>query len=210
MTSATAVDAVVFDIGGVLIDWDPRYVYRSLFANPADMEAFLTTVCTQDWHRTHDLGEDIAQSCRRLARLHPEHEDAIMAWAERGEEMIAGQFDPAVQILGELKAARVPCFALSNMEAETYPLRRDRFAFMKWFDGLVISGLERVAKPDRRIFEILLRRHRLRPEATVFIDDSAANVDAARELGIRGLHYTSAPRLRTDLRSLGLPLLSPA
>ncbi len=197
------IEAVVFDLGGVLIDWDPRYVYRQLFADPADMEAFLGSVCTSDWHRAHDLGADIGQSCEQLALRYPEHRDMIMVWAERGEEMVAGQFDDTVELLSELKASGMPCYALSNMEPDAFAVRRTRFGFMQWFDAHVISGLEGVAKPDRRIFEILLHRHGLRPRATVFIDDQARNVDAARDLGLVALHFSSAAQLRQDLQALG-------
>jgi 2-haloacid dehalogenase len=130
----------------------------------------------------------------------------IMVWAEHGEQMAAGQFDDTVQVLGDVKAAGVRCYALSNMEPDAYRVRRARFPFMDWFDAYVISGLEGVAKPDRRIFEILLHRHGLRPQACVFIDDQARNVAAARELGLVGLHFSSAERLRQDLRGLGLPV----
>jgi 2-haloacid dehalogenase len=198
------IDAVAFDLGGVLIDWDPRYVYRELFADPADMEEFLASVCTGDWHRAHDLGVDITRSCAELAAEHPEHRDLIMVWAERGEEMVAGQLDGTVEILAEVKAAGLPCYALSNMEPDAFRVRRTRFPFMDWFDGHVISGLEGVAKPDPRIFEILLRRHGLRPERTVFIDDQARNIAAARELGLIGLQFSSAAQLRTDLQALDL------
>ena len=201
---------VVFDLGGVLIDWDPRYLYRQLFTDPAEMEDFLARICTQDWHHAHDLGEDITQSCRRLARRYPGYRDMIMAWAERCEEMAAGQFDEAVGVLREVKAAGLRCLALSNMEPATFATRRTRFAFMDWFDGFVISGIEGVAKPDRRIFQILLRRYRLDPATTVFIDDSPGNVAAARRLGLHALHYTSAGALRKQLRSLGLTALDPA
>ena len=198
------IEAVVFDLGGVLIDWDPRYVYRPLFDDPADMEEFLGSICTPDWHRAHDLGANITQSCEQLARRHPEHRNMIMVWAERGEQMAAGQFDDTVQVLGDVKATGVRCYALSNMEPDAFRVRRARFPFMDWFDAYVISGLEGVAKPDRRIFEILLRRHGLRPQACVFIDDKARNVAAARELGLVGLHFSSAARLRQDLSDLGL------
>jgi 2-haloacid dehalogenase len=199
------IDAVVFDLGGVLIDWNPRYLYRQLFDDQGEMEDFLGRICTPDWHRAHDLGEDITASCARLARLHPGYRDIIMAWAVRGEEMAAGQIDDTVEILCELMAAGTRCYALSNMEPETFTIRRARFPFMELFDGHVISGIEGVAKPDRRIFEILLRRHGLRPRSTVFVDDSAQNVDAAQALGITAIQYTSALRLRQDLRILGLP-----
>ena len=191
----------------MLIDWDPRYLYRQLFADPAEMEDFLGRICTPDWHHAHDLGEDITESCRRLARRYPGYRDLIMAWAERCEEMAAGQFDEAVGVLREVKAAGLRCLALSNMEPSAFATRRTRFAFMDLFDGFVISGIEGVAKPDRRIFQILLRRYWLEPAATVFIDDSPGNVEAARGLGLTAVHYTSAGKLRSQLRSLGLTVL---
>jgi 2-haloacid dehalogenase len=204
-TDQPEIDAVVFDIGGVLLDWDPRYVYRSLFDDPADMEEFLARVCTSDWHRAHDLGADITRSCEQLALRYPEHRDMIMVWAERGEEMVAGQFDGTVRLLGEVKAAGMPCYALSNMEPDAFLLRRTRFAFMDWFDAHVISGFEGVAKPDPAIFRILLDRHGLRPDRSVFIDDQARNIAAARELGLIALHFSTPDRLRQDLHALGLP-----
>jgi len=204
--SGRPVDTVVFDLGGVLIDWDPRHLYRRLFADPGEMEEFLARICTMAWHSAHDLGADAAQSCRRLAAQYPGHEEMIMAWAERGEEMVAGQIDATVAVLGELTAAGIPCYALSNMEPDTFLVRRARFPFMEWFDGHVISGIEGVAKPDRRIFEILLQRYGLEPAATVFVDDVAGNVRAARALGIVAVQYTSAQLLRRDLRALRLPL----
>lgn len=203
------INTVVFDLGGVLIDWDPRYLYRALFADPAELEYFLGHICTEDWHREHDLGVDIRDSCERLARAHPRYRDMIMVWADRGEEMAAGQFDQAVDVLADVKAAGLRCYALSNMEPDCYAIRRARFAFMTWFDGQVISGLEGVAKPDRRIFEILLDRYGLAAESTVFVDDSPGNVQAARELGITALRFESATRLRHDLRALGLNELGP-
>jgi len=117
------IEAVVFDLGGVLIDWDPRYVYRPLFDDPADMEEFLGSVCTPDWHRAHDLGADITESCEQLALRYPEHRDMIMVWAERGEEMAADQFDDTVQVLGAVKATGVRCYALSNMEPDAFRAR---------------------------------------------------------------------------------------
>jgi 2-haloacid dehalogenase len=202
--------AVVFDLGGVLIDWDPRHLYRRLFADPAEMEYFLAAVCTPEWHRAHDLGEDVTESCQRLARRHPRYRDLIMAWVDPGDEMTAGPIGETVEVLAEVTAGGTRCLALSNMEPATFAARRARFAFMHWFDGCVISGIEGVAKPDPRIFQILLRRYRLEPAATVFIDDAPANVEAARGLGMRALRYTGAGKLRSQLRSLGLTAVNPA
>ena len=199
------IKAVVFDIGGVLLDWDPRHLYRQMFDDQAELEEFLATVCTRDWHRAHDLGADTEESCRELAREHPEYAGPIMAWSRRSEEMIAGQFDDTVDVLTELAGAGVRCLVLSNMEPDKYELRRARFGFFDVLAGGVISGIEGVAKPDRKIFQILLSRYGLEPQATVFVDDQAANVDAAAELGVVALTFTTAAQLRSELNELGLP-----
>jgi len=128
-----------------------------------------------------------------------------MAWSHRSEEMIAGQIDDGVDVLADLNASGVRCLALSNMEADKFALRQSRFPFFRHFDGCMISGIERVAKPDRRIFEILLSRYDLQPAATVFIDDTGANIAVARDLGLVAIHYAAARQLRDDLRRLGLP-----
>jgi 2-haloacid dehalogenase len=198
-----AKQAVVFDLGGVLIDWNPRHLYRQLFTDQAEMERFLAEVCTDAWHRQHDLGADILESCQRLAAGHPADHAMIMAWAERGEEMAAGQIDGTVEILAGLKDTGVPCYALSNMEPDAFAIRYDRFAFMKLFDGFVISGHEGVAKPDPQIFRILLDRFALDPSSTVFIDDAERNTDAARGLGLRTVLFASPAQLRQELRQLG-------
>ena len=200
------VATVVFDIGGVLLDWNPRHLYRKLIADPAEMAEFLTQVCSPQWHLAHDLGADTEQSCRELAARHPAQADLIMAWSRRSEEMVTGQIDEAVQVLAEVRAAGLACLALSNMEPDKFLLRRDKFAFFGLLDGCVISGMEGVAKPDPEIFEILLNRYDLDPAATVFIDDTAANVVAAGAAGIHALGYSSAGQLRIDLREFGVPV----
>jgi len=201
---AAGVDAVVFDLGGVLIDWNPRHLYRQLFDDEAEMEEFLATICTLEWHVAHDLGQGTAESCAELALEHPEHAPFIRAWADRSEDMVAGAIDDTVAILAELRTDGVRCYALSNMEPETFPLRLERFEFLQWFDGHVISGTEGVVKPDPEIFHRLLRRFDLQPSRTLFIDDSPVNVEAARALGIRAVFFESPAQLRADLEEVGL------
>jgi 2-haloacid dehalogenase len=198
------VAAVVFDLGGVLLDWNPRHLYRKLIADPAEMESFLGQICTPCWHLAHDLGADVQQSCAELARRHPAEADLIMAWAYRGEEMIAGQIDQSVRLLEEVSGLGVPCYALSNMEPDRFAYRRSTYPFFRLFDGCVISGLEGVAKPDSAIFGILLSRYGLDPAATVFVDDNAGNVAAGRGAGLVALEFASAGQLRRDLRALGV------
>src|SRR5262245_46223396 len=155
------IKAVVFDIGGVLLDWDPRHLYRKLIADPAELADFLDRVCTPRWHLAHDLGADTEESCRDLAAAHPELAHLIMAWSRRSEDRIAGQIDAWVAMRADVKAVGLYCLALSNMEADKFALREVRYPFFAHLDGCVISGIEGVAKPDRRIFEILLARYDL-------------------------------------------------
>lgn len=200
------ITAVVFDLGGVLIDWNPRHLYRQLIPDQDELDHFLSRVCTKEWHLAHDRGVDTEQSCRELAQVHPEYADLIMAWAHRGEDMVAGVFEDTVAVLSELKQAGLRCLALSNMEPDTFSKRRRRFPFFGLLDGWVISGHEGVVKPDRAIFEILLSRFGLEPAATVFVDDNQANVAAAARLGVVAIEFTTAAQLRKNLRDLGLPV----
>ncbi len=200
------ITAVVFDIGGVLLDWNPRHLYRQLIDDPAGVEEFLGQVCTPEWHLAHDLGEDTEQSCAELASQHPAYAELIMAWAHRSEDMIAGQIDPVVDILAEVKGLGLDCYALSNMEPDTFELRRQRYPFFAMLDGSVISGIERVAKPDRKIFDILISRYGLDPQATVFVDDSPDNVASAGEAGLVAIGYLTPGQLRSDLRDLGVDI----
>jgi 2-haloacid dehalogenase len=199
-----ATKAVVFDLGGVLIDWDPRYLYRKLLADEAAVEDFLATVTTPEWNAEQDRGRPFAQGVAELVRRHPAHAAAIAAYHERWTEMLGGEVPGTVAVLAELRAAGVPLYALSNWSAETFRLTRGRFPFLEWFDGVVVSGEEGVIKPDRRIFELLLERFGLVPDATVFVDDSPANVAAARDLGMDAVRFHDAAGLRRDLAARGL------
>ena len=197
--------AVVFDLGGVLLDWDPRHLYRKLFGgDEAAMERFLDQVCTPRWHAAQDLGRTTAQACGELAARYPGQAGLIWAWGQRSEEMVAGPIAGSVAILADLKSRGVTCYALSNMEAETFPLRLLRFGFLRWFDGYVISGLEGMAKPDPRIYRLLLERYGLSAGHTLFIDDLAGNVAAARAVGMCAVRFESPPALRAQLESKGL------
>ncbi len=195
---------MVFDLGGVLLDWNPRHLYRKLFADETEMERFLAEVCTMAWHDAHDRGLPPQDGCATLSLAHPEYQAEIMAWAQRSEEMIAGPIHGTVRLLDELRGRGVRCYALTNMEAETYPLRRARFDFLGWFDGTVVSGYERVAKPDPEIFTLLLGRFGLVPETTVMIDDAPRNLETARALGLQTVRFQSPGQLRVWLTEAGL------
>jgi 2-haloacid dehalogenase len=198
------IAAVVFDIGGVLLDWNPRHLYRKLFDDEHEMERFLSEVCTLEWHDAHDRGKPFELSCDELAAAHPFYSEHIHAWGRRSEEMIGGTIPETVELLRELKEARVPVYALTNMEVETYPRRLERFEFLRWFDGAVVSAFEGVAKPDAEIFQLLLERFGLDPSTTLLVDDSARNVRAARRVGMQAVEFSSAADLRALLERAGL------
>jgi 2-haloacid dehalogenase len=202
---SVSTKAVVFDLGGVLIDWDPRHLYRKLLADEAAVEEFLATVCTPEWNAEQDRGRPFAEAVAELAERHPEHAAAIAAYHERWPEMVAGDVPGTVEVLADLRAAGVPLYALTNWSAETFAITRDRFEFLDWFDGLLVSGEERVAKPDPAIFRLLLDRFGLDPAATVFVDDSEANVAAARGLGIDAVRFTGPEQLRRELSARRMP-----
>jgi 2-haloacid dehalogenase len=189
-TDDRTLRAMVFDVGGVLLDWNPRHLYRKLIPDPAEMEWFLANVCTPQWHEPHDRGASTAESCAVLAREWPAYAGLIWAWSERGEEMVAGPLADGVALLRQVVDSGLPCYALTNMEAETYPKRRRRYEFLRWFAGTVVSGIEGVAKPDLQIYEVLLGRFDLDPETTLFIDDQEVNVVAATQVGMEAHLYT--------------------
>ncbi len=202
--SARPIEAAVFDLGGVLIDWDPRYLYRRLFGDEAAMEQFLREVCTQEWNHRQDEGRSWAEAVESLAREHPHQRELIAAYHERWQEMLGGEIAGTVAVLDEVRRAGLPIYALSNWSAETFPIARPRFPFLAWFDGIVVSGEHAIAKPDPRIFEILLDRYDLDPTATLFVDDSPGNVAAAARLGMVAVSFTDPPALRQDLVDLGV------
>jgi 2-haloacid dehalogenase len=196
---------VVFDLGGVLIDWDPRHLYRRLFAgDEAAMEHFLATVCTHEWNRSQDAGRSFAEGARLLKAEHPNKAELIDAYGDRFDETIAGPIAGSIQILAELRDRGTPLYGLTNWSAETFPAALERFAFLRWFRGILVSGEIGVIKPDPRIFALLIDRFAVEPQSAVYIDDVEANVAATRSFGIYGIHFTTPANLREELVALGL------
>jgi 2-haloacid dehalogenase len=196
---------VVFDLGGVLIDWDPRHLYRKMFpGDEAAMERFLAEVCSPAWNIAQDAGRSWAEGIALLTARHPRHAGNIAAFRGRWTEMLGGPIAGSVAILGELRAAGTPLYALTNWSQETFPIAVELYDFLGWFDGIVVSGREGVVKPDPRLYGVLLDRYGLDPDDVVYIDDNAANATAATRLGMYGLHFTDPASLRTDLVGLGL------
>lgn len=199
------LSTVVFDLGAVLIDWDPRYVYRDLFPDDEPgMEAFLADVTSGTWNHQMDAGKPWADAIAELVALHPDRRELIEAYWTRWSEMLHGDIPGTVAILRELRDAGVRLFALTNWSAETFPVARERFDFLGWFEGIVVSGEEGIAKPDPEIYQTLLDRYAVEAGSAVFVDDRAINVEAAAALGLRGIVFRSPAELRADLVGLGL------
>lgn len=195
----------VFDLGGVLIDWNPRYLYRKLFdGNDDAMEHFLATVCTSNWNSRQDAGRTLADACALLRSQHPDHAPMIDAWRDRYDEMLGGAIPGMVELLDELRSRGVPIYALSNWSAETFPAAQKRFDFLQWFWGILLSGHVRLIKPDPRIYQLLFDTHKIEPVQAIYVDDIQANVDAAAAMGMRGVRFTDAEALRRELTDVGL------
>jgi 2-haloacid dehalogenase len=196
---------VVFDLGGVLIDWNPRYMYRKLFdGDDTAMEEFLAKVCTAEWNELQDGGRTFEEAGALLKAEHPEKAKLIDAWIERYDEMLGGAIPGSVEILAELRARGVPLYALTNWSSETYPIALAKFEFLKWFRGTLVSGDVKMLKPDTRIFKLFLESFAIDPAHAVYIDDRPGNVAAANGLGMHGIIFTDAAALRADLVRVGL------
>lgn len=195
---------VVFDIGNVLIHWDPRVLYRTIFASEDEVEWFLDNVCTHDWNLEQDRGRSFEDAIAEATARHPDYRDAIAAYHLRWPETILGPIPGTVAILDELKAKGTPLYAITNWHQDKFRETRARFAFLGHFRDIVVSGDERLIKPDPAIYRLLLDRNGLEAGSCLFIDDNAANVQGARAVGMKAHHFTSPEALRAELAGLGV------
>ncbi|WCT12164.1 HAD family hydrolase [Mucilaginibacter jinjuensis] len=201
------ITTIIFDLGAVLIDWNPRHLYKQLFTDEAEMEHFLTNITTSDWNEEQDAGRSLQEGTEWLVQKHPEHEDNIRAFYGRWDEMLGDAFHDTVEIFRKLKASgKYKIYALTNWSAETFGIAKERFEFLSWFDGIVVSGDEKMRKPQPEFYNILLRRYNVKAEESLFIDDNYRNILAARQLGINSIHFTSAAELQEELPQYGVIL----
>lgn len=200
----TRIAAVVFDLGGVLIDWNPEYLYRKIFTTEEQMRDFLSSVCTLEWNEQQDEGRPIKEGTDLLIRHFPHYEHQIRAYYDRWEEMLGGPIKETVAILRRLKDSGVPLYALTNWSAETYPIALERYDFLGWFDGVVVSGRERDRKPYPSFYRTLIKRYGLSATETLFIDDNARNVAGATEAGLHAIHFRSPEQLDEALGDYAL------
>jgi 2-haloacid dehalogenase len=199
------IDTLVFDLGGVLIDWNPEYLYNKIFPNEEERRWFLSTICTPVWNEEQDGGRSLAEGTEQLVRQYPEHEASIRAYYDRWQEMLGGPIQETVEIFRELKfKTRLKLYALTNWSAETFPVALELYDFLHWFDGRLVSGEEKVRKPFPVIYRLLIERFGIQPERAIYVDDNIRNVLPARELGFVGIHFRTPQLFREELKALGV------
>ena len=198
-------DTIIFDLGGVLIDWNPEYLYRKIFSNENDLRYFLENICTSDWNQEQDAGYPLAQATAELAAKYPQYDTEIKAYYGRWEEMLGGYDEKCVAILKNLHQKKnYQLLGLTNWSSETFHTAKKMYPFLDLFKGIVVSGDEKVKKPDPRLYQILIDRYDIQPGKSIFIDDTRINVEIAVDMGFQTIHFLSANQLQEELQKLGL------
>lgn len=193
---------IIFDFGGVLLDWNPRYLYKSYFNNDEEMEHFLADICNGEWNIKQDAGRPFAEAVKELQAKFPEYAEAIQMYDDDWEKMLKCELPESIDLLKELKSMGYGIYGLTNWSAEKIGYAFANYSFFSLFDGIVVSGVEKVVKPDRRIYEILLERYSLKPGECVFIDDNQDNVDMAKVLGINAVRFDNIGNVKEHLETL--------
>ena len=198
-------NTIIFDLGGVLIDWNPRKVYRTVFKTEEEINWFFENICTNDWNENQDAGYPIAKATEEKIAQHPEWEKEIKAFYGRWVEMLGGPIQGTVDIFNQLKQnPTYKFYALTNWSAETFPIALDRFDFLQWFDGRLVSGEEKTRKPFPDFYQKLIEKFSIDPSRAIFIDDNLRNVKAGESLGLQGIHFTDPADLKIKLIELGM------
>lgn len=202
------IDTIIFDLGGVLIDWNPEYVFLDAFnGDKKQMQWFLENVCTMAWNENQDAGYPIAKATADLITKFPEYELHIRMYYDAWEQMLAGAIEGTVAILRKcLDTKKYKVIALTNWSAETFPIAQKHFEFLNWFEGIVVSGYEKTRKPYRAIFDITLNRFNIQPETSIFIDDNLKNIEMANSLHINGIHFKNPAQLFSELKTYNIIL----
>lgn len=202
------ITTIIFDLGGVLIDWNPKYLYKKIFNNEAEMEDFLQKICTSDWNEEQDGGRSLHEATEALVKEYSKHEDNIRAYYGRWIEMLNGPIEGTVEIFRKLKESnRFKLYALTNWSAETFPIAQKHYDFLNWFDGVVVSGTEKMRKPVPDFYQLLLKRYNVKAAEALFIDDNKRNTDAAKNAGIEAIVFTTPEKLIEDLQLKGIQIL---
>lgn len=199
------IDTIVFDFGGVLIDWNPRHLFRKVFSDESEMEAFLREICTDEWNAEQDRGRRLAEGTSLLVKKYPAKAGLIKLYYDRWPEMLNGPITGTVDILASLKT-RYRVVGLTNWSNETFPIALRRYGFLQWFEGILVSGDEGMIKPDRAIFELLISRYKITPASTVFIDDNTSNTRTAAAMGFHAISFKHPGQLKEALLAMGVIL----
>lgn len=194
---------IIFDFGGVLIDWDPRHLYEKVFEDKDEMNFFLENICTYSWNIQQDAGRPLSVATAEKQAEFPHYREEIAMYYGRWEEMLGGVIDVNAQLIKPLKGM-YNVYGLTNWSAETIPIAMKRYGFFDELDGMVVSGEEGVVKPDEKLYRILIERYSTEPAASLFIDDNAVNIQAAKELGFRTIHLTETVNLEEELKRMGV------
>lgn len=201
----STINTVIFDLGGVLIDWNPDYVYRTIFDKEEDMKWFYQNICTSDWNEEQDAGRSLIEGTELLVKQFPGHEAHIRAFYGRWEEMLGGPIHETVEIFRHLKEnTNHKLYALTNWSAETFGVALQRYDFLHWFDGRIVSGEEKTRKPFIEIYQRLIDRYNIDPAAAIYIDDNTRNLKPAAELGIHTIHFQTPQQFKKELAQLGV------
>lgn len=197
------IETVVFDLGGVLIDWNPLHLYNKIFENPKKARSFIDEICTLDWNEQQDGGRTIKEGTDWLITKHPEYSEEIKAYYDRWEEMLSGPIWGSVEILNQLYHNKIHrLYALTNWSAETWPTALKLFDFLHHFEGVLVSGQEGLKKPDHKIYHLLFEKFDIIPDKAVFIDDNLRNIKAAEEVGLNTIHFKDPIDLKEKLSVL--------
>ncbi len=202
------IDTIIFDLGGVLIDWNPEYVYLDVFHGDRNkMQWFFDTICTNDWNENQDAGHPLQKATEERVALFPEHEELIRMFYGRWEDMLGEAIDGTVAILKSLiENPNYKVVALTNWSHETFPIALERFEFLHWFEGIIVSGSEKTRKPFKEIYQLTLDRFHISAENSIFIDDNLRNIEAAEALGINGIHFESSNALLDQLKTFSITI----
>lgn len=200
-----AIKTIIFDLGGVLLDWNPLYVYRNYFDSPEKLNYFFGTICTPDWNEEQDAGRSIVEATQQLVEQFPEWEQPIRDYYGRWTEMLKAPIPETVELFRQLKdSGKYKIYALTNWQASLFEIALVRYNFLHWFDGRVVSGEEKTRKPHPEFYQRLLDRYHVDPAEAIFIDDNLRNVKGGEAVGIRGIHFTSAKELEKELKEMGV------
>ncbi|MET0394872.1 MAG: HAD family phosphatase [Chitinophagaceae bacterium] len=201
-----SIDTIIFDLGGVLVDWNPNYVFdENYFDSPEKRAHFFANICTPDWNEEQDAGRSIVEATQELVRQHPEWEQPIRDYYGRWTEMLKAPIPGTVDIFRRLKeSGRYKIYALTNWQASLFDIALVRYNFLHWFDGRVVSGEEKMRKPFPEFYQRLLDRYGVHPSQAIFIDDNLRNVKGAEALGIQSIHFHSPEQLEKELTESGI------